>query len=142
MPLLGWAFDERWANANRATVSAFLRAAYAAKQILVTSDAEWERIQPLTGATDPAVLRALRDAFREGTPRRFGQAEIDSATAAFAVLAREGGEELVGSSRQLSPGHLLGRLSTGVTASGAPRSPSRPGDQWRGAELDRAPRPT
>lgn len=104
VPLLGWAFDERWANANRATVSAFLRAAYAAKQILTTSDAEWERIQPLTGATEPAVLRALRDAFREGTPRRFGQAEIDSATAAFAVLAREGGEELVGSSRQLSPG--------------------------------------
>ena len=34
LPLLGWAFDERWANANRATVSAFLRAAYAAKQIL------------------------------------------------------------------------------------------------------------
>src|SRR5262245_41747785 len=104
VPLLGWAFDERWANANRATVSAFLRAAYAAKQILTTSDVEWERIQPLTGATEPAVLRALRDAFREGTPRRFGQAEIDSATAAFAVLAREGGEELVGSSRQLSPG--------------------------------------
>jgi NitT/TauT family transport system substrate-binding protein len=104
VPLLGWAFDERWAAANRPAVSAFLRAAYAAKQILVTSDAEWERIQPLTGATDPAVLRALRDAFREGTPRRFGQAEIDAAAAAFAILAREGGEELVGPSRQLSPG--------------------------------------
>ena len=29
---------------------------------------------------------------------------IDAATAAFAILAREGGEELVGPSRQLSPG--------------------------------------
>jgi NitT/TauT family transport system substrate-binding protein len=104
VPLLGWAFDEQWAGANRAAVSAFLRAAYAAKQILVTSDAEWDRIQGLTGAADPAVLRALRDAFREGAPRRFGQPEIDAATAAFAILAREGGEELVGSSRQLSPG--------------------------------------
>jgi NitT/TauT family transport system substrate-binding protein len=104
VPLLGWAFDERWASANRPAVSGFLRAAYAAKQILVSSDAEWTRIQGLTGATDAAVLRALRDAFREGTPRRFGQAEIDAAGAAFAILAQEGGEELVGSSRQLSPG--------------------------------------
>jgi NitT/TauT family transport system substrate-binding protein len=104
VPLLGWTFDERWASANRTALSAFLRAAYAAKQILVTSDAEWERIQGLTGAADPVVLRALRDAFREGTPRRFGQAEIDAAGAAFAILAREGGEELVGASRQLSPG--------------------------------------
>jgi NitT/TauT family transport system substrate-binding protein len=104
VPLLGWAFDERWAGTNRAALTGFLRAAYAAKQVLVASDAEWERIQPLTGATDPAVLRALRDAFREGTPRRFGQAEIDAAAAAFAILAREGGQELVGSSRQLSPG--------------------------------------
>jgi NitT/TauT family transport system substrate-binding protein len=104
VPLLGWAFDERWAGANRAALEGFLRAAYAAKQILGASDAEWQRIQPLTGATDAGVLRALRDAFREGTPRRFGQAEIDAAAAAFAILAREGGDELVGPSRQLSPG--------------------------------------
>jgi NitT/TauT family transport system substrate-binding protein len=104
VPLLGWAFDERWAAANRSALTAFLRAAYSAKQLLVASDGEWQRIQPLTGATEPAVLHALRDAFREGTPRRFGQAEIDAASAAFAILAREGGDELVGTSRQLSPG--------------------------------------
>jgi NitT/TauT family transport system substrate-binding protein len=104
VPLLGWAFDERWAAANRPALDAFLRAAYAAKQILVASDAEWQRIQALTGAADAAVLHALRDAFREGTPRRFGRAEIDAAGLAFAILAREGGEELVGASRQLSPG--------------------------------------
>ena len=61
VPLLGWAFDERWAGTNRAALTGFLRAAYAAKQILVASDAEWgSGSQPLTGATDPVVLRALR----------------------------------------------------------------------------------
>jgi NitT/TauT family transport system substrate-binding protein len=104
VPLLGWAFDERWAAANRGAVTAFLRAAFAAKQILAASDAEWQRIQPLTGAADSGVLRALRDAFRAGVPRSFGQAEVDAASAAFAILAREGGEELVGTSRQLSAG--------------------------------------
>jgi NitT/TauT family transport system substrate-binding protein len=104
VPLLGWAFDERWASANRPALDGFLRAAYGAKRILVASDAEWQRIQPLTGASEPAVLQALRDAFRDGTPRRFGQPEIDAAGAAFAILVREGGEELIGASRQLSPG--------------------------------------
>jgi NitT/TauT family transport system substrate-binding protein len=92
VPLLGWVFDERWAAQNRKTLVAFLRAAYAAKRIL------------LTGAGDTPGLHALRDAFREGVPRRFGPAEVEAAGRVFDVLAREGGEELVGSSRSLSPG--------------------------------------
>jgi NitT/TauT family transport system substrate-binding protein len=104
VPLLGWVFDERWAAANRKTVTAFLRAAYAAKRILLTSDAEWERIRPLVGTTDTRGLHALRDAFRDGVPRRFGSAEMDAAGRVYDILAREGGEELVGSSRSLSPG--------------------------------------
>lgn len=103
VPLLGWAFDERWASAHRETLAAFLRAAYAAKRVLLTSDGEWERIQPLVGAADPGELRALRDAFREGVPRRFGRAEADAAGRVLDVLVREGGEGLVGT-RTLSPG--------------------------------------
>jgi NitT/TauT family transport system substrate-binding protein len=104
VPLLGWVFDERWAAANKKAVTAFLRATYAAKRVLLTSDPEWERIRSLTGATDTRGLHALRDAFREGVPRRFGPAEVDAAGRVFEILAREGGEELVGSSRSLSPG--------------------------------------
>jgi NitT/TauT family transport system substrate-binding protein len=104
VPLLGWVFDERWAAQNRRAVTGFLRAAYAAKRILLTSDAEWERIRPLTGIADPKVLPALRDAFRDGVPRRFGAAEVEAAGRVYDILAREGGEELVGTSRALSPG--------------------------------------
>ncbi|HSB73797.1 MAG TPA: ABC transporter substrate-binding protein [Candidatus Methylomirabilis sp.] len=104
VPLLGWVFDERWAATHRNVLTAFLRASYAAKQILLASDAEWERIRPLTGAGDPRGLHALRDAFRDGVPRRFGPAEMDAAARVFAILAREGGEELIGPSRNLSPG--------------------------------------
>jgi NitT/TauT family transport system substrate-binding protein len=104
VPLLGWVFDEGWAATHRPALTAFLRAAYAAKQILLTSDAEWERIRPLLGASDPRVHQALRDAFREGVPRRFGPAEIEAAGRVFDILAREGGDELVGTNRALSPG--------------------------------------
>jgi NitT/TauT family transport system substrate-binding protein len=113
VPLLGWVFDERWAAQNRRAVTAFLRAAYAAKRILLTSDAEWERIRPLTGTTDPRVLPALRDAFREGVPRRFGAVEVEAAGRVFDILAREGGEELVGASRTLSPGTFWDGFSIG-----------------------------
>jgi NitT/TauT family transport system substrate-binding protein len=113
VPLLGWVFDERWAAQNRKAVTAFLRAAYAAKRILLTSDGEWERIRPLTGTTDPRVLRALRDAFRDGVPRRFGPAEVEAAGRVFDILAREGGEELVGSSRALHPGTFWDGFSIG-----------------------------
>jgi NitT/TauT family transport system substrate-binding protein len=106
VPLLGWVFDERWAAANRKALTGILRAAYAAKQILLTSDAEWERIQPLVGTSDPRVLHAVRDAFREGVPRRFGPAEIEAAGQVFEILAREGGEDLVGPSRILTPGTM------------------------------------
>jgi NitT/TauT family transport system substrate-binding protein len=104
VPLLGWVFDERWADAHRSALIAFLRAAYAAKQILLASDAEWDRIRPRVGASDTPGLHALRDAFREGVPRRFGPAEVDAAGRVFEILAREGGEELVGPSPRLSPG--------------------------------------
>jgi NitT/TauT family transport system substrate-binding protein len=104
VPLLGWVFDERWATTHRQPLTAFLRAAYAAKQILLTSDAEWERIRSLVGASDTRVLHALRDSFRDGVPRRFGPAEMDAAGRVFDILAREGGEELIGPSRTLSPG--------------------------------------
>jgi NitT/TauT family transport system substrate-binding protein len=104
VPLLGWVFDERWADGQRKALTGFLRAAYAAKGILLTSDAEWERIRPLVGTSDGRVLHTLRDAFREGAPRRFGPEEIEAAARVFDILAREGGDQLVGPSRKLSPG--------------------------------------
>ena len=55
-------------------------------------------------AKDDATLYALRDAYRAGVPRRFGAAETDAARRVFEVLAKVGGDELVGSSRSLSDG--------------------------------------
>ncbi len=104
VPLLGWVFDEQWAEAHRTAVEGFLRASYAAKRLLAASDTEWERLRPLTKAEDDVTLIALRDAYRAGIPQRFSDAEIAAADAVFAILAREGGEKLVGKSDALSRG--------------------------------------
>src|SRR5947208_6494959 len=68
--MIGYVFDEEWGSVNRDAVARFIAMTRGAKEILATSDAEWEKIAPLTGAADAATLRAYRDRYREGIPRR------------------------------------------------------------------------
>jgi NitT/TauT family transport system substrate-binding protein len=102
LPLVGWVFDGGWARAHRDAIEGFLRASDAAKALLRDSDAEWERIRPLTRAEDPRMLELLRDAYRAGLPSP-GADYRQAATEVFEVLAREGGAELVGEARSLDP---------------------------------------
>jgi NitT/TauT family transport system substrate-binding protein len=104
VPLLGWVFNARWAEQNPKAIGGFLRASRAAKQVLADSDAEWKRLQPLIRADDEATLQALRDGYRAGIPNCFGEPEIRAARRVFEIMAREGGEALVGSSGTLSAG--------------------------------------
>ncbi|MBR0754783.1 ABC transporter substrate-binding protein [Bradyrhizobium jicamae] len=102
--MVGYVFDEAWAKANPDTVARFIAMTREAKQILTTSDAEWESIAPLTGAQDAATLRAYRDRYREGIPRRTIADEEADAKLLYRVLAQIGGRELVGSATELDPG--------------------------------------
>jgi NitT/TauT family transport system substrate-binding protein len=102
--MIGYVFDEKWANANQDKITRFIAMTRAAKEILSTSDAEWEKIAPLTGAPDAATLRAYRDRYREGIPRRPIADEEADARILYRVLADIGGRELVGSARELDSG--------------------------------------
>jgi NitT/TauT family transport system substrate-binding protein len=102
--MIGYVFDEAWESANRGAISRFVAMTRAAKEILATSDAEWEKIAPLTGATDAATLRAYRDRYREGIPRRPIADEEADARVLYRVLAAIGGREIVGAAQELDPG--------------------------------------
>ena len=102
--MIGYVFDEKWANANQDKLARFIAMTRAAKEILSTSDAEWEKIAPLTGAADDATLRAYRDRYREGIPRRSIADEEADARTLYRVLAAIGGRELVGPGQELDPG--------------------------------------
>ena len=102
--MVGYVFDEAWASANRSVVARFLTMTREAKEILATSDAEWEKIAPLTGAADAATLRAYRDRYREGIPRRPIADEEADARILYRVLAAIGGQELVGPAQELDSG--------------------------------------
>ena len=102
--MVGYVFDESWSSANRDRLSRFIAMTRAAKDILTTSDAEWETIAPLTGAADAATLHAYRDRYREGIPRRPVTDEEADARVLYRVLAEIGGRELVGPSPELESG--------------------------------------
>ncbi|WP_099867515.1 ABC transporter substrate-binding protein [Pararhizobium haloflavum] len=110
---IGWTFSEEWANDNSALVKRFFEASNAAKRILATSDEEWETLRPLTGAADHATLHALRDRFREGIPARPLSEEREDTETIYALLARIGGEELVGPATTMADGTFWSALTDG-----------------------------
>jgi NitT/TauT family transport system substrate-binding protein len=102
--MIGYVFDEGWAAAHRDAIARFIALTREAKEILATSDPEWEVIAPLTGAADAETLRAYRDRYRDGIPRRpIGEEEAD-ARILYRVLAAIGGRDLVGPGQELDPG--------------------------------------
>ncbi len=102
LPLLGWVFREGWAQANPEAIDGFLRASHDAKRLLLESDAEWDRVRPLTKAESDEIFEVLKDAYRDGIPRDYTVGEEPARV--FEILAAIGGERLTGGTRRLEPG--------------------------------------
>ena len=102
--LVGYTFDGTWAARNGATVERFLAAARAAKDILASSEAEWQRLVPRIRVTDASALAIYRQRYGEGIVRRPLAEEEADARALYLVLAGMGGAELVGPARELPAG--------------------------------------
>jgi len=111
VPMLGYAFREGWANANKEAVRGLARASRTAKALLAKSQAEWDRLRPKMKAKDDATFNALRDGYRAGIPESWGDAERAAAKRIFAVLAQQGGKKLVGKSLELQAGTFWPHIS-------------------------------
>lgn len=101
---VGYVFDESWAASHRDALARFIAMTRKAKQLLVTSDGAWDKIAPLTGASDPAMLKTYRDRYRDGIPHRNINDEEADARVLYRVLAEIGGRDLVGPAAELDPG--------------------------------------
>ena len=102
--IVGYTFESAFAARSRSTVDRFLDAVRQAKDILASSDAEWQRLAPRIRITDPSTLAIYRQRYGEGIARRPLADEEDDARALYLVLAEVGGAELVGPARELAPG--------------------------------------
>lgn len=101
---VGYVFDESWAASHRDAVARFIAMTRKAKQLLVTSDEAWDKIAPLTGTSDAAMLKTYRERYRDGVPRRSIDDEEKDARVLYRVLAEIGGRDLVGPAAELDPG--------------------------------------
>jgi NitT/TauT family transport system substrate-binding protein len=99
--LLGYLVDEPRDAARKSLVASFLRASRKAKEVLESNEAAWQDVRPLMAAPDEPTFQTLRRYFLDGLPRRPLAAEREDAERLFAVLARLGGEKLVGSGTTL-----------------------------------------
>ena len=102
--MVGYVFDESWGASHADLLARFIAMTRKAKEILATSDADWEQIQSLTGASDAATLHAYRDGYRAGIPHRSITDEEEDARVLYRVLAKIGGRDLVGPAPELDPG--------------------------------------
>jgi len=106
--MVGYVFNQDWADENLKAIQGFIRAAAKANELLATSDAEWDRLKPLMGENDPsftdATFEALRRRYREGIPERSSAADEADAKVLYQFLRELGGKKLVGSGTELAPG--------------------------------------
>lgn len=101
---VGYVFDENWAASRKDAVARFITMTRKAKRLLTTSDEAWDKIAPLTGTSDATMLKAYRDRYRDGIPRRSIDDEEKDARVLYRVLAEIGGRDLVGPAAELDAG--------------------------------------
>ena len=102
--MVGYVFKNAWAERHRDLLDRFFAATREAKQILGTSQEEWQRLAGRIGVSDPAAIAIYRRRYLDGIPRRSVGEEAADARALYRVLADAGGADLVGPARELDPG--------------------------------------
>ncbi|HEY4861174.1 MAG TPA: ABC transporter substrate-binding protein, partial [Xanthobacteraceae bacterium] len=102
--MVGYAFDGNWARRNPTTIERFLAAAQEAKEILATSETEWQRLAASLRINEPNALAVYRQRYSDGIVRRSLVEEEADARALYLVLAQIGGAQLVGPTQVLPPG--------------------------------------
>ncbi|KQP51350.1 MULTISPECIES: ABC transporter substrate-binding protein [unclassified Methylobacterium] len=102
--LIGYLFDAGTVKAKPEAIAGFARASKAAKALLATDPSAWEIVRPLMSAEDAPTFEALKRDFLAGIPQRALDTERSDGERLYGVLARLGGERLVGAGKTLPAG--------------------------------------
>ncbi|KIT16754.1 ABC transporter substrate-binding protein [Jannaschia aquimarina] len=102
-PLLGYVVRGETLRDTPELVNGLAAASRAAKEMLATDDAEWERLRPRMNAKTDAQFEALVAGFRAGIPEA-GPVDEAAADRMLRLMAELGGEELIGEATTLPEG--------------------------------------
>lgn len=111
--MIGYVFQQSFADAHPEAIKGFVRASRAAKQVLASTPAEWDRIRPLMRADDDGTFQALKRRFLAGVPTRAAAEEETDAGRLYDLIAAAGGEKLVGPAKTLPAGTYWPGLKNG-----------------------------
>ncbi|MGJ4859402.1 ABC transporter substrate-binding protein [Labrys sp. KB_33_2] len=103
LSFVGYVFKRGDAQADE-KISAFARISRQAKQALASQEALWTQLRPLMQADDEATYGVLKRTFIAGIPSRSVEEERADAAKLYAMLAKLGGEKLVGKTAALPEG--------------------------------------
>lgn len=102
-PLLGYVVKGEMLRDNPQLVAGFAASSRAAKELLASDDAEWDRLRPRMKAKSDAAFAALKAGFRAGIPSN-KPIDLEAASKFLSLMAELGGEKLVGNATTLPDG--------------------------------------
>jgi NitT/TauT family transport system substrate-binding protein len=102
-PLLGYVMRGEMLRDSPELVEGLAAASRATKELLASSDAEWDRLRPRMNAKTDAEFEALKAGFRAGIPAD-QPVDEDAAARMLALMAELGGEKLIGAATTLPEG--------------------------------------
>ncbi|MGA9138049.1 MAG: ABC transporter substrate-binding protein [Methylovirgula sp.] len=102
--MIGYVFDETFAQQHRDLLRRFFAVTRQAQDILAHSDADWRKLAKRIGTSDPKALALYRKHYVEGIKVRPVAAEEADARKLYLVLAQIGGATLVGPASELDRG--------------------------------------
>jgi NitT/TauT family transport system substrate-binding protein len=102
--MIGYVFDETFAQQHRDELRRFLAITRQAQDILANSDADWQKLAARIGTSDPKALALYRKRYIEGIKVRPIADEEADARKLYLILARIGGPTLVGPASELDSG--------------------------------------
>jgi NitT/TauT family transport system substrate-binding protein len=104
VPMLGFAVSESWIAMHPDGMARFLDMIGKADDVMATSDEEWRRLRPLTGAENDNVLAALRDYFRSGIVTHWTSDLAPQSTRLYTLLVESRGTNLTGGAQSIPAG--------------------------------------